>query len=435
MGLDLDRVSDDTNIAKRFLSALEEENFTVFPGDPYVMGFIRNYAEYLGLEPRELISGLQEHPNPGTAGPGGGSLIPETRTLSLDLRRRRRRVVLAVVAVACRLPWETRDPPPGNPRRNPRSGLHRQYILEEPVLEMRFYEGDTVLIPLGDQKYRTPGRQDRPTGWPWNPPSAAPCSCSSEKGTLDLDKDTMPELRIFVNDFQKGDPSRAPWSRLTADRRAVRRTWRLRGCRGPRSGRFSGRPRGGPSRRLRKPRSPANLKTTVLFDKVSSPSPSCSPPSSATTAMFRLRDGPARPRGALLPQGRPDQRSTPTNAVKLWTSQRRRLQADDPGLGRPDRPTWSWARRARSRSSRSDGSARPTTGLWSLGVVPTSNVEHASASTSTAAPRTRSTPRRWPPASRRPAGCGSRRPRRGRPRHRQHLRLHRERQEASPSRP
>jgi cytoskeleton protein RodZ len=48
-GLSLDQVADDTNIAKRYLSAMEEENFSVFPGDPYIIGFLRNYAEYLGL--------------------------------------------------------------------------------------------------------------------------------------------------------------------------------------------------------------------------------------------------------------------------------------------------------------------------------------------------------------------------------------------------
>jgi len=151
MGLDLDRVSDDTNIAKRFLSALEEENFTVFPGDPYVIGFIRNYAEYLGLEPRELITAfknirIQEQPVPVE------SLIPK-RGPSPWIFAAAGAGVLAIVAVLV-LALGSKGSSAGKSPAESAIRAPREYILEEPVLEMRFYEGDTVLIPLGDQKYR-----------------------------------------------------------------------------------------------------------------------------------------------------------------------------------------------------------------------------------------------------------------------------------------
>jgi len=54
-GLTLDRIADDTNISVRFLSKIENDDFTGFPGEPYVVGFIRNYADYLGLEPEEIV--------------------------------------------------------------------------------------------------------------------------------------------------------------------------------------------------------------------------------------------------------------------------------------------------------------------------------------------------------------------------------------------
>lgn len=55
-GLTLDRVADETNISVRFLSKIENDDFTGFPGEPYVVGFIRNYADYLGLEPEEIVA-------------------------------------------------------------------------------------------------------------------------------------------------------------------------------------------------------------------------------------------------------------------------------------------------------------------------------------------------------------------------------------------
>lgn len=55
-GLTLDRIADDTNISVRFLSKIENDDFTGFPGEPYVVGFIRNYSEYLGMNPEGVVA-------------------------------------------------------------------------------------------------------------------------------------------------------------------------------------------------------------------------------------------------------------------------------------------------------------------------------------------------------------------------------------------
>ena len=65
--LTLDQVARETHVAKRFLKALEDEDFSVFPGETYAMGFLRNYAEYLGLDPEELIALLPQPEDPGAA--------------------------------------------------------------------------------------------------------------------------------------------------------------------------------------------------------------------------------------------------------------------------------------------------------------------------------------------------------------------------------
>jgi cytoskeleton protein RodZ len=49
-GLDLARVEDDTKIRAKYLQALEDERFDVLPAETYVKGFLRTYAEYLGLD-------------------------------------------------------------------------------------------------------------------------------------------------------------------------------------------------------------------------------------------------------------------------------------------------------------------------------------------------------------------------------------------------
>jgi cytoskeleton protein RodZ len=54
-GVSIRQVCDETNISPTYLEALENEDFDKFPGETYITGFIRSYAEYLRIEPEELI--------------------------------------------------------------------------------------------------------------------------------------------------------------------------------------------------------------------------------------------------------------------------------------------------------------------------------------------------------------------------------------------
>jgi cytoskeletal protein RodZ len=49
-GLELPELEIQTKIRAKYLKALEEEQFELLPGDSYVKGFLRTYAERLGLD-------------------------------------------------------------------------------------------------------------------------------------------------------------------------------------------------------------------------------------------------------------------------------------------------------------------------------------------------------------------------------------------------
>lgn len=59
-GRTLKEVSDAVNIKEAYLDALEKENFDVIPGAVFVKGFIRTYAEYLGLDGAELATAYKK---------------------------------------------------------------------------------------------------------------------------------------------------------------------------------------------------------------------------------------------------------------------------------------------------------------------------------------------------------------------------------------
>jgi hypothetical protein len=49
-GLDFPEIESGTKIRGKYLRALEDEQFEVLPAEPYVKGFLRGYADYLGLD-------------------------------------------------------------------------------------------------------------------------------------------------------------------------------------------------------------------------------------------------------------------------------------------------------------------------------------------------------------------------------------------------
>ena len=58
--LQLSEVERATNIRKKFLAALEEERFDVLPGTAYAKGFLRTYANFLGLDGPRFVDEFNE---------------------------------------------------------------------------------------------------------------------------------------------------------------------------------------------------------------------------------------------------------------------------------------------------------------------------------------------------------------------------------------
>ena len=54
-GISLEDAERDTHVSRRYLQALETEDFSIFPAPVYARGFLRTYSRYLGLNPDELI--------------------------------------------------------------------------------------------------------------------------------------------------------------------------------------------------------------------------------------------------------------------------------------------------------------------------------------------------------------------------------------------
>jgi cytoskeletal protein RodZ len=55
-GVSLDQIAAETRISTRFLRAIEQEEFQVLPGGIFNRGFIRTFAQRVGLDPEQAVA-------------------------------------------------------------------------------------------------------------------------------------------------------------------------------------------------------------------------------------------------------------------------------------------------------------------------------------------------------------------------------------------
>ncbi|MBI2861389.1 MAG: helix-turn-helix domain-containing protein [Chloroflexi bacterium] len=100
-GLSLEQVERTTRIHRRHLEAFEEGNLSELPPAPYVLGLVRTYARYVGLDPEEVVHRfpvqVQRRRTPG--------LYPVTHPLSWGLSLSPQLLLLPVLFVTLFFLW------------------------------------------------------------------------------------------------------------------------------------------------------------------------------------------------------------------------------------------------------------------------------------------------------------------------------------------
>jgi cytoskeletal protein RodZ len=57
--LSIKDIAKETNISYRYLEAIEDEEFEKIPGETYIIGFLRTYAEFLKMDGDEIVQGYK----------------------------------------------------------------------------------------------------------------------------------------------------------------------------------------------------------------------------------------------------------------------------------------------------------------------------------------------------------------------------------------
>jgi len=201
-GLSFDQISRETNILIRYLEAMEAENFAVFPAEPYIIGFLKNYGEYLDLDVQKLVSlykalRIQEQPVPVE------QLLKHHPQLPKFLLP-----ALAILIAVCAAGWGiynlilyTRNRPVDN---IPAARTPAEYVMEDGTLERRFYKNDSILVPLDSNTYKLE-LANLGEAVTIRYPAGSVILDLSQEASIDLNNDGVPELRITVADFAKNN--------------------------------------------------------------------------------------------------------------------------------------------------------------------------------------------------------------------------------------
>ncbi|MDR3173983.1 MAG: helix-turn-helix domain-containing protein [Treponema sp.] len=199
-GRTFDQVSRDTLIAARYIQALEAEDFSGFPGEPYVLGFLRNYSEYLGLDVQEQLSlyralKIQEQP------------IPMDQLLRSPAPVKK--IVLGILIPLLVLAaggggfylythWPVKESVAAEVRQP------AEYSMGAEPLDRRFYAGDSVLVSLGTTPYKLV-LSNLGEALTLTTPLGQMMLDLGQEVNMDLNEDGIAELRVTAAEFEKNN--------------------------------------------------------------------------------------------------------------------------------------------------------------------------------------------------------------------------------------
>ncbi len=205
--LDFETIERETAIAKNYLLALENESPDVFPGEPYFIGFLKNYAEYLGVDKDKLITlyharKIQETPPPAalTAHERPHYVIPLIVTLSvlafLGLALSGYLYFRKVMAEKEQLKAATTE-----------NQDFKKYALTEEPFEGRLFKSDQLIYKVNDKEiYLTVIETSGAFGL--EVPAGRRYVELSVEDEIDIDDDGFPELIVYVSDVSSNNIDR-----------------------------------------------------------------------------------------------------------------------------------------------------------------------------------------------------------------------------------
>lgn len=204
--LNIDKIAREISIESRYLTGLEDEDNGVFPGEAYMLGFLRNYSNYLELDTDYILKlynnkKIQESPVPE-------GLLVKHRPVKLILAIVIPSViVIAAAAVITALLLLKKNVAEDDSVILSNSSKARQYELDNTKFSQRVYKGDQIIVPTNNGQIVLTVR-DTLSSFGLDTPGGVFYTDLAEETEIDINGDSTPDLIVYVSDISSSDDSR-----------------------------------------------------------------------------------------------------------------------------------------------------------------------------------------------------------------------------------
>lgn len=206
--IDISRVERETSISRQYIEALENENTAAFHGEAYLIGFLKNYAEYLELDSEKLLhlyhnvviqespvpEGLIQKPRPAYFVPAivGGIILAIALALLIvyfTVIRKEKLAKQHTYAISEKV-------------------QQKVYELSDKPMNTRVYVGDQILVPSHGGNIILTVASDTDSKLGLQTPQGLQYFELSETRELDIDGDNLIDLIIDVWEISSNSESR-----------------------------------------------------------------------------------------------------------------------------------------------------------------------------------------------------------------------------------
>ncbi len=199
--LDIESIARETSITSEYLRALEAEDADIFPGEPYLIGFLRNYAEYLDVDVNHVITLYQNKKIQETPPPAALTVREKPRYLMPLLISLCSLFVVGIIVGAIVFINVHRSTIEANLALS-RSSESKKYELSEKPFSGRLFKKDQLVVGTDrGNAFLTVAETEGIFGL--ETPAGRQYIELSEEVELDVDGDGISELIIYVSDVSQ----------------------------------------------------------------------------------------------------------------------------------------------------------------------------------------------------------------------------------------
>lgn len=210
-GVDIAQVEQDTNIERIYIEALENDDYQKMPAEAYIVGFLRNYAEYLGLNPDDIIRQYKSLKIEDTEVPqeillpkkkiGGGVKVLVFVIFVLFIIGV---VYLSLVFFLSHRPVISDDISKVEtiPEKNGTKKKEIYEITQDVLFEKEVFSGDEIVATIEGEKYVIEVLSTSPVV-KLNIAGSIQLVELTQTRSFDLNDDTTPDIEITVNDISE----------------------------------------------------------------------------------------------------------------------------------------------------------------------------------------------------------------------------------------